>query len=104
MQFHQLDHVQTICTSVKTDNHTNTSSLIFTGWMHFLMPNQQRQSTEGTKGCKSPLKGNSNSRIKICMARMLHGSTIYSPSCLLSADGRLNKAMSRFLVCNILLV
>ena len=27
MQWHQLDHVQTICTSLQTDNHTNTSSL-----------------------------------------------------------------------------
>jgi len=27
MQWHQLDHMQTICTSLQTDNHTNTSSL-----------------------------------------------------------------------------
>jgi len=29
-QWHQLDHMQTICTSLQTDNHTNTntSSLI----------------------------------------------------------------------------
>jgi len=27
----QLDHMQTICTSLQTDNHTNTSSLIFYG-------------------------------------------------------------------------
>ena len=27
MQWHQLDHTQTICTSLQTDNHTNTSSL-----------------------------------------------------------------------------
>ena len=26
---HQLDHTQTICTSLQTDNHTNTSSLNF---------------------------------------------------------------------------
>ena len=25
----QLDHMQTICTSLQTDNHTNTSSLNF---------------------------------------------------------------------------
>jgi len=24
-QWHQLDHMQTICTSLQTDNHTNTS-------------------------------------------------------------------------------
>jgi len=29
MQWHQLDHMQTICTSLHTDNHTNTSSLSF---------------------------------------------------------------------------
>jgi len=27
MQWHQLDHMQTICTSLQTDNHTNTPSL-----------------------------------------------------------------------------
>jgi len=35
-QWHQLDHMQTICTSLQTDNHTNTSSLIFTGQILFL--------------------------------------------------------------------
>jgi len=28
-QWHQLDQMQTICTSLQTDNHTNTSSLNF---------------------------------------------------------------------------
>jgi len=28
-QWHQLDHMQTICTLLQTDNHTNTSSLSF---------------------------------------------------------------------------
>jgi len=28
-QWHQLDHMQVICTSLKTDNHTSTSSLNF---------------------------------------------------------------------------
>jgi len=50
MQWHQLDHVQTICTSIQTENHTNTSSLsFFTGRMLFLTPNQQCQSTEGSE-------------------------------------------------------
>jgi len=31
MQSHQLDHMQTICTSPQTGNHTNTSSLTFYG-------------------------------------------------------------------------
>jgi len=49
-QWHQLDHMQIICTSTQTDNHnsTGTSPLIFTGQMPFLPPNQQRQSTQGT--------------------------------------------------------
>jgi len=38
--------MQTICTSLQTDDHTNTSS--FTGQMLFLTPNQQCQSTEDT--------------------------------------------------------
>ena len=46
-QWHQLDHMQTICTLLQSDNHTNTSSLNFTGQMLFLTPNQQCQSTEG---------------------------------------------------------
>jgi len=29
MYWHQLDHMQTICTSLQTDNHTDTSSLNF---------------------------------------------------------------------------
>jgi len=29
IQWHQLDHTQTICTSLQIDNHTNTSSLNF---------------------------------------------------------------------------
>jgi len=28
-QWHQMDHMQTICTWLQTDNHTNTSSLDF---------------------------------------------------------------------------
>jgi len=35
------------------DNHASTPPLKFiTGWMPFLPPNQQRQSTEGTSGSK----------------------------------------------------
>jgi len=37
-----------IYTSLQTNNHASTTSLsFFTGWMPFLPPNQQRQSTEG---------------------------------------------------------
>jgi len=45
-QWHQLDRMQTICSSLQTDNHTNTSSLNFTGRMLFLTLNQQCQSTD----------------------------------------------------------
>jgi len=38
-QWHQLDHMQIICTSLQTDNHASTSPLVFTGWMPFLSPN-----------------------------------------------------------------
>jgi len=47
-QWRQLDHVHVICTLLQTDNNASTSSLnFFTGWMIFLMTNQQCQSTEG---------------------------------------------------------
>jgi len=47
-QWHQLDHMQIICTSLQTDNHASTSSLkYFTGRMLFLASSQRRQSTEG---------------------------------------------------------
>ena len=46
-QWHQLGHMQ-VCTQLQTDNHASTAPLsFFTGRMHFLPPNQQRQSTEG---------------------------------------------------------
>jgi len=46
-QWHQLNHTQIICTSLQIDNHASTTSLKnFTGWLFFLTPNQQCQSTE----------------------------------------------------------
>jgi len=39
-QWHQLDRMQIICTSLQTDNHASTSSRIFTGRTLFLTPNQ----------------------------------------------------------------
>jgi len=47
-QWHHLGRMQ-VCTSLQTDNHTSTPPLsFFTGRMPFLLPNLQRQSTEGT--------------------------------------------------------
>jgi len=45
-QWHQLDHMQIICTSLQTDNQARIS-LIFTGQILVLTPNQQYQSIEG---------------------------------------------------------
>jgi len=48
-QWHQLGYMQ-VCTLLQTNNQTSTvapNHLFFTGWMPFLPPNQQRQSTEG---------------------------------------------------------
>jgi len=46
-QWHQLDHKQTICTSIQTDNHNNTSSVNFYRPDALPLPNQQCQSTQG---------------------------------------------------------
>ena len=56
-QWHQLNHMQIICTSLQTDNNASTSSLhIFYRPMPFLPPNQQRQSTEGPQlGLQRPV-------------------------------------------------
>jgi len=44
--WHQLNHMQIICTSLQTDNYAITH-IFYTG-MLFLMPNEQCQDTEGT--------------------------------------------------------
>jgi len=47
LQWHQLGRMQ-VSTSLQTDNHASNPPLsFFTGWMPFLPPNQQRQSTDG---------------------------------------------------------
>jgi len=46
-QWHQLGYMQ-VCTSLQTDYHASTPPLsFFSGWVPFLPPNQQCQSTEG---------------------------------------------------------
>jgi len=37
-----------ICTLAQTQPHQHPTTQFFTGWMPFLPPNQQHQSTEGT--------------------------------------------------------
>ena len=57
-QWHQLGHMQ-VCTSLQTDNYASTPSLcFFTGRMPFLLPNQQRQSTDG----KNQVTANKNKK------------------------------------------
>ena len=54
-QWHQLDHMQTTCTLLQTDKHTNSPTphhTTFTGRMLFMTLNQQCQSTEGTPNTK----------------------------------------------------
>jgi len=46
-QWHQLGHMQ-VCTSLQTDNHASIPPLSFLQ-ANRLLPNQQCQSTEGTK-------------------------------------------------------
>ena len=53
-QWHQLDHMQTICTSLQTDNHTNTSSLIFvlsgcSSWHQATMTKHRRHNNPSIK-------------------------------------------------------
>jgi len=53
--WHQLDHMQVICTSLQTDNHASTSSLqFFIGQMLFPPPNQQHQNTKDKNILQSP--------------------------------------------------
>ena len=47
-QWHQLDHMQIICTSLQTDNHATTSLFRFYRPDALPAPNQQCQSSEGT--------------------------------------------------------
>ena len=42
-----VGHMQ-VRTSLQTDNHASPTILFFTSRMPFLLPNQQRQSTEGS--------------------------------------------------------
>ena len=60
-QWHQLDHMQIICTSLQTTTPPHNS--VFTGQMPFLSPNQRRQNTEGShfsvvNFCKTHNSGN----------------------------------------------
>jgi len=57
-QWHQMDHMQTICIWLQTDNHASTITYFFTDWMLFLTPNQQCQSTQSISGASKMQKNN----------------------------------------------
>ena len=46
-QWHQLDDVQIICTSLRQITAPVPTTQLFAGQIPFLSPNQRRQSTEG---------------------------------------------------------
>jgi len=46
-QWHQLGHMQKICTSLQRNTRASIPPLFFTGRVLFLPPNQQCKSTEG---------------------------------------------------------
>jgi len=102
-QWHQLNHMQVISTSLHTDYHDSTSSLkFFTGQMLFLPPNQQHQSTEGTmKNCKSSLKHQTIKVHQHQQQSQIRRNLIQSKACLLMtvtqiirADPRLYPSLS----------
>jgi len=73
-QWHQLGHMQ-VCTLLQTDNHASTLPQFFTGHMPFLLPNQQRQSTEGI-----------NSNEKLLLKLVITEVTTFSDCDVLFAD------------------
>jgi len=76
--WHQLDHMKTICTSLQTDNHTNTRHSISTGRMLFLTPNQQRQSTEAKVKCGKVKR----SQVKqVCVQLPTSADNVALPAC-----------------------
>jgi len=72
-QWHQLDHMQIICTSLQTDTMPVPHHSVFTDWMPFLPPNQQRQSTKSksAEGMTSTY-----AKLKDCFSVLLHYSEI----------------------------
>ena len=61
-QWHQLDHMQTNCTSLQTDNHTDTSSLSF--YRPDALPDTQ-PSVKALKAINLKIVGPTTSCLKI---------------------------------------
>jgi len=65
-----------VCISLQTDNHASTPTLkFFTGRMPFLPPNQQRQSTEGTRRYASAIY-----MLSVCLS-VCHKPVLYPNDC-----------------------
>jgi len=73
-QWHQLGRMQ-VYTSLQTDNHTSTPPLCFTGWMPFLPPNQQHQTTEGKLSNMSLMTNFFSAGQRTCTSCMQHSQT-----------------------------
>ena len=102
-QWHQLGRMQ-VCTSLQSVNHASIPPLFFTGWMPFLPPNQQRQSTEGWKkhvnAAKKHLYCSKSKKVKVCNKPAPNRPT---PRILLcgAAGGLCDLHSTRFLPANI---
>jgi len=65
-QWHQLNHMQIICTSLQTDNHASTPPLsFFTGRMPFLAPKQQCQGIEGNNNDNNKVQNKENAAVLV---------------------------------------
>jgi len=54
-QWHQMDHIQIICTSLQTDNHTSTSPLSFYRLDTLPAANSVKATLPNTTGNRLPL-------------------------------------------------
>jgi len=68
-QWHQLDHMQIICTSLQTDNYASTSS-VFIGRMLFLPPNQRHQSVKALEAPLDPEQQQNNNHFTALCPRL----------------------------------
>jgi len=67
-QWHQLDHMQIICTSLHTDNHASTSPLSLSSYYHNLQLKQKLKSWEGSYNkCDRPVVVVVSSRRKMTL-------------------------------------
>ena len=93
-----------VCTSLQTDNHASTPPLsFFTGWMPFLPPNQQCQSTENSKrhSCHKILIGSCHDQLsaRLWVACLVTWSTDWLAHACLTGEYRLRCCVARGRAC-----